>query len=146
MRSGATIGSRTFPTTTCPLMTIHLTTVSLLPRPHCEQGPEALTWLRATHNDSALATNRFSTTGNAVTFVEQLYAAGATDVRIDNIMMLPNHRWTPYADALIVDLPDDGRKRHELLELIEHVGRPDEDAGEPPPDFIGPSSVRMWWD
>ena len=118
----------------------------LLPRPHYEQGPEALAWLRATHNDSALATIRFSTTGNAITFVEQLYAAGATDVRIDNIMMLPNHRWTPYADTLIVDLPDDDRKRHELLELIEHVGRPDEDGGEPPPHFIGSSSVRVWWD
>jgi hypothetical protein len=118
----------------------------LLPRPHYEQGPEALAWLRATHNEGALATNRFSTTADAITFVEQLYAAGATDVWIDNIMMLPNHRWTPYADTLIVDLPDDGRKRHELLELIGHVGRPDEDGGEPPPNFIGSSSIRMWWD
>jgi hypothetical protein len=118
----------------------------LLPRPPYEQGPEALAWLRANHNDSALATNRFQTTGNAVRFVEQLYAAGAADVRIDGIMMLPADHWAPYADTLIVDLADDDRKQHELLELMEHVGRPDEDGGEPFPYFIGSSSVRLWWD
>jgi hypothetical protein len=117
----------------------------LLPRPAHEGGPEALAWLRANHNESALATNRFSKTSDAIAFVEQLYAAGATGVWVDNIMMLPHHDWTPYADTLIVDFPD-GATRHEVLELIEHVGRPDRDAGEPPPHFIGPSSVRLWWD
>jgi hypothetical protein len=118
----------------------------LLPRPAHEGGPEALAWLRANHNESPLATNRFSKTSDAIAFVEQLYAAGATGVWVDNIMMLPNHDWTPYADTLIVDLPGDDAKRHEVLELIEHVGRPDHDAGEPPPHFIGPASVRLWWD
>lgn len=118
----------------------------LLPGPPYEGGPEALPWLRANHNTSALATNRFPRTSDAIAFVEQLYAAGAKEIWIDNVMMLREHQWTPYADTLIVDLPEEGLKRHEVLELIEHVGRPDEDGGEPPPHFIGSSSVRLWWD
>jgi hypothetical protein len=118
----------------------------LLPRPAHEGYPEALEWLQANHNESPLATNRFAKSSDAIAFVEQLYAAGATGVWIDNISMLPNDNWAPYADTLIVDLPDDGAKRQEVLQLIEHVGRPDEDAGEPAPQFIGPASVRLWWD
>ncbi len=119
----------------------------LMPRPADEQGPEALAWLRANHHVSALATNRFSTTADAVAFVEQLYSAGAAEVRIDNIMMLPNDNWAPYADTLIVDLPKDGSKRRALLELIEHVGTPDEDGGGDHPVFdAGQTSIRLWWD
>jgi hypothetical protein len=117
---------------------------ALLPCMHGAK-PDAAGWLRANWSDSAFATNRFGTTTRAREFVEQLHSAGATGVWIDNIMMLPNHHWTPYADTLLVDVPEDSAKRRELFELMEHVGRPDEDGGEVLMDH-GQKQVRLWWD
>lgn len=116
-----------------------------LPRPAYEVGPEALEWLGATWNRSAFATNRFGTTRQALEFVQQLYAAGTTNVTVDNILFLPNHDWTPYADTLVVTLPADQSMRRELFELIEQVGRPDEGDDESLIDD-GQQSVRLWWD
>jgi hypothetical protein len=120
----------------------------LLPNPI--QGlPEAEHWLRANWSRSALATNRFGTTEAASRFVEQLYAAGATEIGVDNIMMLPNDDWTPYADTLIVRLPDDGAQRRELFQFMKEVGRPDEDGPDSIEELLtdhGQSSVRLWWD
>jgi hypothetical protein len=116
----------------------------LLPRPPDEQGPEALEWLRANPNPSGLATNRFSTTDQAVKFVEALYAAGATNIAIDNILLLPNDHWAPYADTLLVDLPEDRAQRREVFDLVEEIGRPD-DEDEPVID-CGQPTIRMWWD
>jgi len=115
----------------------------LLPRPHHEAGPEALEWLCANPNPSALATNRFSTTDQAARFVEALYLAGATNVAIDNMLMLPSDHWAPYADTLLVDLPDDRAQRRRVFELVEEIGRPDED--DPLVD-CGQSAIRLWWD
>jgi hypothetical protein len=116
----------------------------LLPRPSDEQGPEALEWLRANPNPSGLATNRFPTTGEAVQFVEALYAAGATHVAIENILLLPHDHWAPYADTLIVHLPECGAGRQQVFDLVKDVGRPD-DEGEP---FIdcGQPTARLRWD
>ena len=116
----------------------------ILPRPGHERGPEALEWLRANPNPIPLATNRFSTLAEAVKFVEALYAAGATNVVIGNILMLPNDRWAPYADMLLVDLPTDHEQRREVFELVEQIGRPD---GEDEPLIdSGQSIIRLWWD
>lgn len=118
-----------------------------IPCPDYEGLPEAAEWLRANWGSSAFASNRFGATAHALKFVEQLYAAGATMVAIDNIMILPNHDWTPYADTLIVMLPDDRACRRELFELIEHDGRPDEwDKSDEPLSDFGQNSVRLWWD
>jgi hypothetical protein len=109
---------------------------------------EASTWLGANWSPSAFASNRFGTTQAAIAFVEQLYAAGAEAVAIDNVMMLPDHDWTPYADTLIVKLPEEASRRRDLFDLMEHVGKPDEDG----PDFAdllidsGQDRVRLWWD
>ena len=116
----------------------------LLPRPSHEHGPEALEWLRANPNPSPLATNRFSARDEAVTFVEALYAAGATNVVIGNILMLPNDRWAPYADMLLVDLPGDPAQRREMFELVDKIGRPDGD--DAPLIEGGQSTIRLWWD
>ena len=117
----------------------------ILPRTPDYMPPRALEWLRAHSSAHAFAGNRFPTTADAIAFVEQLFAAGATDVTIDNIHFYPSHDWLPYADTLMVSLPVDHSKRHDIFELIEHVGRPDEDAGELPSDQ-GQDVVRLWWD
>lgn len=106
---------------------------------------EALTWLRANWSPSAVATNRFRETSGAIEFVEQLYAAGALCVSVDNVMMLPNHQWTPYADTLIVQPPDDLERRSAVFELMIHIGRPDEPNWRTMTDR-GQAEVRLWWD
>jgi hypothetical protein len=118
---------------------------ALLPAGPTAGEPEALAWLRANWSASAFATNRFQTTAAALDFVRQLYDAGARFVAIDNAVILPNHQWTPYADTLIVDLPGDPAARRELFDLMEHVGRPDEDAGGRL-QVCGESTVRLWCD
>ena len=105
--------------------------------------PEARQWLCSNANVSAFAGNRFHTTGRALDFVETLYAAGATEVLIDNI--LTDHVDTdggPYADTLIVRFSDE-RARGRLRELCEEAigdidgdGRVDE----------YPSEFHVWWD
>ena len=63
---------------------------------------------------------------------------------IDNILMLPNDRWAPYADMLLVDLPADHAQRRKVFELVEKIGRPD---GEDEPLIDGgQSTIRLWWD
>jgi hypothetical protein len=116
----------------------------LLLRPSHEHGPEALEWLRANPNPSPLASNRFSAPEEAVRFVEALYAAGATNVEIGNILMLPNDRWAPYADMLLIDLPADHAQRREVFDLVQTTRRPDEED-EPLID-CGQLSIRLWWD
>ena len=118
---------------------------ALLPGGAGAGEPEALEWLRANWSPSAFATSRFQSTAAALEFVRQLYDAGAKFVAIDNVVMLPNNQWAPYADTLIVDLPDDPATRRELLDLMERVGRPDEDAGGRLHAW-GESAVRLWWD
>lgn len=119
----------------------------LLPGPDDQGGPEALAWLRDNHHPNPFATNRFGTRERALQFVEQLYATGATFVSINGILMLPNHNWAPYADTLIVDLPEDEEHRRAVFELIVHVGQPDEDGPDPDPlTDRGQRSIRLWWD
>lgn len=95
---------------------------------------EAREWLQARRSPSALAANRFGSTENALTFVEQLYAAGASCVIVDHIMTRPHEQGEPYADELIVVLPDDAR-RTSIINLI--------DAQQGPVDH-GHGSVRLW--
>jgi hypothetical protein len=45
-----------------------------------------------------------------------------------------------------VTLPDDPAKRSALFELIEHVGRPDEDGDDDALIVSGQKEVRLWWD
>ena len=117
----------------------------LLPGPS-DTVAEAAAWLRANWGESAFAANRFGTTENALAFVNQLYEAGATQVCVDNEMLLPNHEWTPYADTLLVRMPEDHHQRRALFELMEYTGRPDEDGGSEPLIDCGQQQVRLWWD
>ena len=116
--------------------------------PRVEDDPpcaEARAWLQAGRSPSALATNRFGTTADASRFVEQLYAAGASCVIVDHITTLPHDEGEPYADELIVVLPDDVRRKS-IVNLIEHEGRPDTVDDQPHVLDQGHGSVRLWWD
>jgi hypothetical protein len=117
----------------------------LVPRPAYELGPDAAEWLRANWAASALATSRFQTTNEAIEFVLQLHASGATEVRVANIMFLPANDWAPYADTLIVALPEDPSLRRALFDLIEDVARTDLSGDEQLIDS-GQTSIRLWWD
>lgn len=121
----------------------------LLPFAHCFGMPEAEEWLKANWGESAFASNRFGKTAAALEFVQQLYAAGATEIGIEQVMVLPSHDWAPYADALIVTLPEDPRRRREVFDLMRDVGRPDEDGGKSVEELLfdhGQSRIRLWWD
>ena len=118
----------------------------LLPGP-MESVAEASAWLRANWNERAFAANRFGTTANAIKFVDELYASGAIEICVDNVVMLPNDDWTPYADTLLVRMPEDHQQRSAIFELMKHIGKPDDDGGD---DHLlidlGQKDVRLWWD
>lgn len=73
-----------------------------------QDGPEARDWLRHNNHDSALAHNRFGSTVNALTFVEQLYAAGATRVFVPADSIVADEEELamggPYSDHLVIEL------------------------------------------
>ena len=111
-------------------------------------GPEAQEWLTKNGKESALASNRFGLTADALEFVDELYRAGAERVIVpitcrqddpDTIKL----EGGPYADCLSVFLPKDPDKKSAVLQLcrreIEREGfDPDEGSVE---DF-----VFLWWD
>lgn len=83
---------------------------------------EALDWLKNNKNPSALATNRFGDTENAIRFVEKLYELGAVNVNVIGILDEPERiedEGGPYATALIVNLPEDREKRNKILEFYK---------------------------
>ena len=108
------------------------------------QCAEAREWLRARRNPSALATNRFGATAEALKFVEQLYAEGASCVIVDHIEMVKDDQGEPYADELIVVFPNDARRKA-IFDLIEHEGRPDTIDDEHEIIDQGRGSARLWW-
>jgi hypothetical protein len=106
-------------------------------------GPEALTWLRNSDNESALASNRFGDTQTAIRFVEHLYAAGAQRVLIPEDSIQDDGDQLVYADALVVVLPPELSKRQALFHMCdrEWAGR---DADLPAAE--DQDSIFLWWD
>ncbi|MBU8878881.1 hypothetical protein BGM26_07765 [Bacillus sp. FJAT-29790] len=79
---------------------------------------EALEWLNNNNNPSALASNRFGETVNAIKFVEKLYELGAIKVNVIGILDEAERiedEGGPYATSLIVDLPQDKEKRNKII-------------------------------
>jgi hypothetical protein len=106
------------------------------------QGPEALNWLRENESESALASNRFGETQNAVEFVERLYKAGAARVIIP-LASIQSDDVEAYADAVVVSLPSDSAKRDRVWQLCaEELRR----IGEYPGDSPDEDRVLLWWD
>ncbi len=106
------------------------------------QGPEALSWLRKNHNESALASNRFLETRNAIRFVQQLYGAGAQRVIVP-AATIQNDGEETYADALVVTLPADPAKRQSVWKLCAQELRRE---GGKPADQANEDQVLLWWD
>ena len=112
------------------------------------RGPEALEWLRYNKNESALASNRFGPTSEAIRFVENLYALDAERVIIyqdairddDETIELEEG---PYADALTVILPSEPEKREQIWRICA-----DEISGEgfDPSEGKGDDAILLWWD
>ncbi|HUT28610.1 MAG TPA: hypothetical protein VMX13_02375 [Sedimentisphaerales bacterium] len=107
---------------------------------------EARQWLRTNKNVSPLASNRFGTKEKAVAFVEQLYEAGAETVYVTNIQ---KEDWRikdeggPYADAVIVVLPEDKEKRQKLFEICRVEA---EKEGFEGMKDMGQKELFFWWD
>ena len=107
---------------------------------------EALAWLASNPNPYALAGNRFYSTEDAIAFVEMLYEAGAVEVLVTNIY---DEDWRieaeggPYADTLILRLPQDSEKRKRLFEIsndeaVREGFSPERDTGQ--------ETLLLWWD
>lgn len=112
------------------------------------RGPEALEWLRLNKNESALASNRFGPTSEAIRFVENLYTLGAERViiyqdTIRNDDFTINEEGDPYADALTVILPSEPEKREKVWRICA-----DEISGEgfDPSEGKGDDAILLWWD
>jgi len=85
-------------------------------------GPEALAWLRLNQNPGGFAGERFRSRQDAVRFVEWLYALGAERVVVPNLAIRDDSitlkfEGGPYANALVVHLPEDPARREPLIWL-----------------------------
>ncbi|MEH7400785.1 hypothetical protein V7148_07350 [Gottfriedia acidiceleris] len=83
---------------------------------------EALEWLKSNNNPPALATNRFGETIYAINFVEKLYELGAGKVSVVGIIDEKERiedEGGPYAESLIVELPEDDVKRNDIIRFYE---------------------------
>jgi hypothetical protein len=107
------------------------------------EGPEALAWLRNNENESALASNRFGDTAEAIRFVEELYAAGAARVIIPEENIMDEGGNVLYADALVVYPPPEASKREAVFRLCDR-----EWAGESAdlPAAEEQEAIFLWWD
>jgi hypothetical protein len=111
-------------------------------------GPEALAWLKSNQNESALASNRFLGTENAVRFVKALYAAGATKVVVPRDTIRDDEETVlgeggPYADALVVTTPADPDRRQAIVDLCRKELRRE---GFDSPEAATAEHIYLWWD
>lgn len=107
---------------------------------------EAREWLQTNPNPSALASNRFGDSKNALKFVNLLYDKGAVEVFVSNIY---DEEWRiseeggPYADVIIIKMPTDFITRIKLFfivncEAIREGFSPEFDHGQ--------KELLLWWD
>jgi hypothetical protein len=106
------------------------------------QGPEALDWLRKNDSESALASNRFGDTSNAIQFVKSLYGAGAARIIVPQTTIQSDEIET-YADSIVVSLPSDPAKRDRVWQLCAEELRREGDAPDKAP---ADEHVLLWWD
>lgn len=116
----------------------------------CYTGPEARDWLQKNKSGSSLAANRFGSTIEALAFVEEVYAAGATRLFVPSDAIRDHEAYIrkhggQYADSLVIELPAGDRKK--IFKIFER-----EAEAEGYEDMTGPDSVidekylYLWWD
>jgi hypothetical protein len=107
---------------------------------------EARGWISTNNNVSPLASNRFGAKENALSFVEQLYKAGAEIVYVTSIMQDAKRikeEGGPYANSIVVVLPRDKDKRKKLVEINNIESRKEGFNGV---GDIGQKELFFWWD
>lgn len=107
---------------------------------------EAREWISSNPNTSPFAGNRFAGKQQALTFVDSLYHLGATSVFVSGILEEPwriQKEGGPYADILIVQLPQDQQKRAALFEIANKEA---EEDGFVPEQDTGQAELLLWWD
>ena len=82
-------------------------------------SPEVRQWLRDNESESALASNRFGFSSEAIRFVDELYRAGAVRVVVPE-EAIEDDGVEVYADSLVVVLPVCGSCWHSVR-LRNHV-------------------------
>jgi len=105
-------------------------------------------------NETALATNRFGKTANAIKAVRRLDAAGATRVEVD---VMHDELWRieeeggPFADGIDVTFPKE--KSKEILRVIRslrpsswHEDDYDSYEGEIEADPAPSQTIHLWWE
>jgi hypothetical protein len=106
----------------------------------------ALAWLDGNKNAYALASNRFGPTAKAREFINELLRLGAKQVYVADPMEEESRikrEGGPYADALIVELPQDKAARSALFKVFAAEAK--REGFDPEPDR-GQSQVLLWWD
>ena len=106
----------------------------------------ALQWLEANRNPYPLASNRFPTVAEARAFVDELFKLGAVEVYVadpkDDEARV-RAEGGPYADTLVVDLPDGAKQRKALFMRAAEEAARDGYAAE---TDIGQKQMVLWWD
>ena len=115
-------------------------------------GPEALDWLRRSRSRSALATNRFRATADAIAFVQLLYSAGAERVILPSLFIQDDpetirEEGGPRASALVVYLPTDPMAWEPLVWLCgwELGAGHMHSNSDPLTAYVGRKAVFLGW-
>jgi hypothetical protein len=115
-----------------------------------KDGPEALAWLRSNGHEAALASNRFSSTAEAIAFVEQLYTAGARRVFVpaDTIVDDEEERELggSYSDSLVIELSTAHVPGALSGLYCEEATLEGYDLRHEPPPVIDGRYLLLWWD
>lgn len=115
-----------------------------------KDGPEALQWLRSNGHEAALASNRFSSTAEAIAFVEQLYAAGAHRVFVpaDTIRDDEEERELggAYSDSLVIEFASSQVPERLLSSYCDEATLEGYDLRHEPPPVIDGRYLFLWWD
>jgi hypothetical protein len=111
------------------------------PAPDFYSGPEARRWLRRNGNPAPLGANHFPGATAARSFVEELYAAGATRVMVPEDHIQKDDDGGPYADALVVFLPAAADARETVCQRCQR------ELDDPEPfDVNDLNPIFLWWD
>jgi hypothetical protein len=93
--------------------------------------------------DGIFAGHVFDTKEDALEFVDKLYELGATEVLIGDIKgYTENSPEKPYADELIIEIPNNPSQRQEIFSFLNNFReKPSEDYSEE-----GQKTILVFWD